>query len=175
MKNGRNAKSWLTATIVLLAGCLWIQGAEAQDVTSRESRAPAIAPELYCAIDLSEGSNADKYPVAYFNGEPEGGFNTNEYKTTKLVLRRIEPGTFLMAGSCTVTLTKPFYIGIFECTQKQYALVTGSNPSAYTGDTRPVERVSWNAVRGNASTYNWPDTKPLIRIHLRHVSARAPI
>ena len=83
------------------------------------------------------------------NVPPVGGFNADAYKTTNLVLRLIEPGSFMMGGQYDVTLTKPFYCGIFEVTQKQYELVTGSNPSQYKGDMRPVEKVKW----GDASTF----------------------
>ena len=111
---------------------------------------------LYCVVDLSAGANASSYPVTYLHEPPSGGFNTDEYKTTKLVLRRIPAGTFKMNGSYQVTLTKPFYIGLFEVTQKQWQLVTGGSPSNFSGDKRPVENVSWNAIRGNSGTYNWP-------------------
>ena len=120
---------------------------------------------LYCVVVLSAGANASSYPVTGLSVPPVGGFNTDEYKTTKLVLRKIAAGTFTM-GSPTnesyhsgyeyqhkVTLTKPYYIGLFEVTQKQYALVTGSNPSNFSGDKRPVETVSWNTIRGNT---DWP-------------------
>ena len=113
-------------------------------------------PKPYCVIDFSGGASASSYPVTYVASVPSGGFNTDEYKTTKLVLRLIVPGTFMMGGSYSTTLTKPFYCGVFEVTQKQYELVTGGNPSSYKGDMRPVEQVSWNAIRGNSSTYNWP-------------------
>ena len=113
-------------------------------------------PKPYCVIDLSAGSSASSYPVTYLAEPPSGGFNTDEYKTTKLVLRLIEPGTFMMCGSYETTLTKPFYCGVFEVTQRQYELVTGGNPSSYKGDKRPVERVSWNTIRGDSGTYNWP-------------------
>ena len=112
---------------------------------------------LYCVIDLSAGPNARTYPVSYLDAEPKGGW-TDEYKTTKLVLRRIEPGKFMMVGKYEVTLTKPFYCGVFEVTQKQYELVTGTNPSFYRGDMRPVEMVPWNVFRGNSATYNWPSS-----------------
>ena len=112
---------------------------------------------LYCVIDLSAGPNARKYPVSYIAAEPKGGW-TDEYKTTKLVLRRIEPGKFMMGGNYEVTLTKPFYCGVFEVTQKQYELVTGGNPSLFKGDMRPVERVSVSAIRGNSATYSWPSS-----------------
>ena len=110
---------------------------------------------LYCVVDLSAGPKAEKYPVSYLNAEPNGGW-TDEYKTTKLVLRRIEPGNFKMCGKYDVTLTKPFYIGVFEVTQKQYELVTGENPSASKGDMRPVEKVSYDMIRGNDAGAKWP-------------------
>ena len=111
----------------------------------------------YCVIDLSAGADAASYPVSYIADEPTGGW-TDEYKTTKLVLRLIEPGSFKMSGQYNMTLTKPYYMGVFEVTQKQYELVMGSNPSYYRGDKRPVERVTWNAIRGNSSTYDWPNS-----------------
>jgi len=97
----------------------------------------------YCVVDLSEGTNAMSYPVVYMNEPPSDGFNMDVYKTTKLVLRLIEPGSFMMYGRYEVTHTKPFYCGVFEVTQKQYELVTGYNPSLNKGDMRPVERVNW--------------------------------
>ena len=112
----------------------------------------------YYVIDLSVGKDALKYPVTYLDDVPVGGW-TDEHKTTKLVLRLIEPGSFKMGGSYDVTLTKPYYMGVFEVTQKQYELVTGNKPSNLSGDTLPVERVSWDMIRGNSSTHNWPTVK----------------
>ena len=111
--------------------------------------------KLYCVIDLSAGPNADKYPVSYLPAAPKDGW-TDEYKTTKLVLRRIEPGSFKMLGKYDVTLTKPFYIGVFEVTQKQYELVTGINPSESRGDMRPANKVSYDMVRGKDEGAKWP-------------------
>lgn len=111
---------------------------------------------IYCVVDLSAGESASSYPVTWLLEPPSEGFNTDEYKTTKLVLRRIEPGTFKMCGAYPVTLTKPYFIGIFEVTQKQYELVTGGNPSSRKGDVMPVSYVSWNMVRGDSGTYDWP-------------------
>ena len=113
---------------------------------------------LYMVIDLSGGTNAPAYPVSYLNEVPVGGWTT-EHKTTKLVMRRIEPGTFVMNDKYNVTLTKPFYMGVYEVTQKQYELVTGNKPSIYKGDARPVERVSWNTIRGDSDIYNWPSNR----------------
>ncbi|MBQ9431580.1 MAG: hypothetical protein IJU44_08515, partial [Kiritimatiellae bacterium] len=69
------------------------------------ARTPVVAKELpkiidlsaeYLVVDLSAGPDAEKYPVTYMDTPPSGGFNTDDYKTTKLVLRRIEAGTFIM-------------------------------------------------------------------------------
>ena len=125
----------------------------------------------YMVIDLSGGVDAQSYPVTYLSSVPAGGW-TDEYKTTKLVLRLVPPGTFMMGSPSDelghdwyssnyetlhqVTLTKPFYIGVFELTQKQYSLVMGSNPSNYKGDARPVERVSYNTIRGTVNGSAWP-------------------
>ena len=106
----------------------------------------------YYVIDLSGGASTNYYPLEILDGEPAGGW-TDEHKTTKLVLRRIEPGTFMMCNQVQVTLTRPFFIGVFEVTQKQYELVTGATPSFKQGDMLPVEQVSWNDIRGNC---NWP-------------------
>ena len=129
--------------------------------------------EKYMVINVSEGHTASVYPVTYLHGAPEGGFNTEEYKGDKVVLRLIPPGSFVMGSPTTepghaaanevqhaVAITKPFYIGIFEVTQKQYMNVMNANPSLYKGDYRPVERVSYNSIRGTANTgthqYDWP-------------------
>ena len=57
-------------------------------------------------------------------------------------------GTFFMGSSYeqpihSVTLTN-YSIGETEVTQQLWQVVMGSNPSAYKGDQRPVEFVSWN-------------------------------
>ena len=113
---------------------------------------------LYMVIDLSSGSSSSKYPVSYLDAAPSGGFNVNAYKTTKLVLRRCEAGTFKMQNSKNVTLTKAFFCGLFEVTQKQYKLVTGASPSNFSGDTLPVESVSYNSIRGSSNGAKWPSS-----------------
>ncbi len=45
----------------------------------------------------------------------------------------------------TVTITRGFWMGIYEVTQQEYVTLMGSNPSAFPGNlSRPVEQVSWN-------------------------------
>jgi len=42
-----------------------------------------------------------------------------------------------------VTLTKPYYMGKYEVTQKQWEAVMGDNPSKIKGEKLPVTHVSW--------------------------------
>ena len=136
--------------------------------STASSKVPAAqripdAKNIYCVIDLARGPKARRYPVTYLKAEPRGGWS-DEYKTTKLVLRRIEPGTFIMGKdqkdeSHRVTFDKPFYIGVFEVTQKQYELVTGEKSAVYPGDMRPVDNLSWEKLRGPAGKHDWPKVK----------------
>ncbi len=135
---------------------------------------PVGKKDLYMVIDLSRGTKAAKgYPMTYLADVPKGGW-TDEYKTDKLVLRRIEPGTFTMGSpegelgrrndetQHEVTLTKAFYIGVFEVTQKQWERVMGDWPSYFRNpkcrDERPVECVCYNDIRGVNAGEAWPAT-----------------
>jgi len=120
----------------------------------------------YMVVDLSGGMDVARYPVRYSATPPD--INDDTCRTTELWLRLIFPGTFMMGSPAEelgreygetlhqVTLTKPYYIGIFEVTQKQYELVMGTNPSGYKGDTRPVEYISYETLRGKVNGASWP-------------------
>jgi eukaryotic-like serine/threonine-protein kinase len=69
--------------------------------------------------------------------------------------RLIQAGTFKMGSPTSegerssdetqheVTLTRPYYLGVYEVTQEQYEKVMGTNPSGFKGPRHPVETVSW--------------------------------
>jgi len=121
-----------------------------------------VPPQTYMVVDLA--NNCD---ISYLDDVPSGGW-TDTYKTTKMVFRYIPAGSFSMGSPSgeegrqgnedvhLVTLTKSFYMGVFEVTQKQYELIAGSNPSSNQGDPRPVENVSYNTLRGSVKGAEWP-------------------
>lgn len=67
----------------------------------------------------------------------------------------IEPGKFLMGSKVEtkipgittpvheVTLTEPFYLGVYEVTQEQYERTMRMNPSSVKAPKRAVDKVSW--------------------------------
>ena len=122
----------------------------------------------YLVIDLSSGQKGKRFPVEYMGAPPKAGWNADLYKTTKLVMRRIPAGTFMMGSPNDelgrrdnetrhkVTLTKDFYIGIFEVTQAQWRLVAGTDPSRTPLETGPVELVPYNDIRGAKAGAGWP-------------------
>ena len=156
---------------------VWDMGADAPDLVTEElqvsvSVAP-VAPEtaVYMVVDLSEGAEAETYPVRYTLEAPD--VSGDKCRTSELWLRRCMPGVFQMGYSCGETadsipghyvrLTKPFYIGVFEVTQEQWFRVMGNWPSFYANEayraTRPVERVTLSDMRGkNYGWYNSPST-----------------
>jgi len=145
----------------------WTPGPDFDEIGSESMMVKVVAevvpppPKTFMTIDLTDGS------VSYSPEEPTGGW-TEEYKTTKLALKRIEAGTFYMgtptdavsphrdSRDCVkheVTLTKAFYVGVFEVTQKQYQLITGTDPSNFKGDNRPVENISYNTITGEGGFF----------------------
>ncbi len=123
--------------------------------TSLSSTAP------YLVVDLTTGESRKS------STGPD--LEDDACRTTELWLRWIEPGAFSMGspdgevgrgddeGQHQVTLTEGYWIGVFEVTQKQWELITGGNPSYHLGDTRPVEQVSYNDIRGSSAGAGWPD------------------
>ena len=139
----------------------------------------------YMVVDISDTSspNSQKYyPDASFL--PGGILSNHDYRTTKIVMRKIMAKDVLWTmGSTTfetqrlsareathpVSLENNYYIGVFEVTQLQWGLIqTGRvTPSYYKNQEyramRPVESVCYNEIRTGAAnvtasnpTYDWP-------------------
>lgn len=112
----------------------------------------------YCVIDLTPGAEATRYEVSYLDEVPAGGW-TEAHKTTKLVLRYVPAGSDALGR---YSLSKGFYVGIFEVTQKQCELVLGTSAlsvcktSYGLGDTYPMYRFSYYDIRGRNKGATWP-------------------
>ena len=124
---------------------------------------------VYLVVDLSAGHEATCFPHRYTTVEPD--LTSDVCRTTELWLRRIPAGTFTMGSgegivgglssiypAHQVKLSHPYYIGIFELTQKQYFLMEGTWPSYFANeqyrDTRPVENVTMRTFRATDGWYD---------------------
>lgn len=148
-----------------------------------------VESRKYLIIDMSEGAvngkAAKPWPVSYsatvIDTDGDGQWD-DEYKRTKMVFRRIEPGTFTMGSPSTepdtwnqknkkgtekqhqVTLTKPFYMGVFEVTAQQFYQIKAWWPNAAYGKStatgnRPSTNCSYEFLRGSvAQGIDWPAT-----------------
>jgi formylglycine-generating enzyme required for sulfatase activity len=122
----------------------------------------------YMIVDVSGGPTATSYPVSYTNTTPDlTGAGNLEFKTSKIVLKWIDPGRFTMGNTTVgatpehpVVLTQGFWAGVFEVTRKQWLNVMSNDPitPGYTNsaNTLPMENVSWDDIRGLSATYDWP-------------------
>ncbi|MBR2839539.1 MAG: formylglycine-generating enzyme family protein [Kiritimatiellae bacterium] len=147
--------------------------------------APDHTPD-YMVVDLTAAAGDNVRYYVSTNYLPGGLLANPAYRTTSIVMRRIDAKnvTWTMGSTALelgrepnvncgmetpheVTLTNDYYIGVFEVTQKQWEMVAGSNPAKWTGSVmRPVERVSYNEIRVSATktatdadyaNYDWPN------------------
>ena len=144
----------------LIIACIGLLCMAQENVGSKDSS----NEKLYLVVNLETGD------YRYSSTAPD--ISDDTCRTTELWLRHIPAGKFMMGSQKgelggwkhydmtlhPVTLTKDFYIGIFEITQKQWTLLMDSNPSCYPGECRPVERVSYDMIRGSLKEggAGWP-------------------
>ena len=188
--NGANkvyAKSYLTEPVVEGDGdkrVTWDLGADcpelkADDFSVTVTATPLVGNDIpvYMVIDLSSGPSLAKYPVRYTTTPPD--LSDDTCRTTEMWLRRIKAGVFKMGGANggatgistlspakDITLTKDFYMAVFETTQQQWHQVMGTWPSFRTNlnhrATRPVEQITRDDIRGplwvsSGTAYRWPE------------------
>ncbi len=106
----------------------------------------------YLVVNLVSGE------VRYTNDPPN--LSDNTCRTTELWLRQVKSGTYTIGSNYEITLTQLYYIGIFECTQRQWKLIKGSFPDEIyiVGDTLPAYWLSYEDIRGKNTTggAGWP-------------------
>ena len=144
----------------------------------RVTLTPTVSP-VYMILDLTKAAGSSDQVEYIYPGDARlesygrftntwfGVTNDSIYATTKLVLRRIHVGSFEMGDNVNIAtaLTRDFYAGVFQVTQRQWELITGTKPSWFNNvdlyATRPVEQVSYDIIRGSTNgtpNINWPLT-----------------
>jgi formylglycine-generating enzyme required for sulfatase activity len=103
-------------------------------------------PKKYCVIDISKGHKANRYSVSYLAEAPQKGWSRAD-KTTKLVLRKVKAGSDPLKR---YSISKDYYVAIFETTQRQWELIMGKNPvKDQKEDELPVSMVSYADICGD--------------------------
>jgi len=126
----------------------------------------------YLVIDLADGG------VSY-RAQPDGadGKWSDDYKTSKMVFRRIPAGTYRLGAESNViaraygkpidavyatawkrhdiTFTSDFYVGVFKLTNAQYDQLTGTS----SANPKRAKKLSYDDLRGSVTnSVNWPVT-----------------
>ena len=132
---------------------------------------PEEATGLYIGVSLTTSPAViEQYPT---RAAIPGGEQDIRWKTDWLLMRRIEAtGNPVTLGAPDnryaerqVELTRPYYIAVYELTQKQWANITGGYktcPYATSAcrDVRPQGSVSYGEVRGDVGDgIDWPKTR----------------
>ena len=142
------------------------------------------APPDWMVVDLTRQGTVNYYVST--NAMPNPDITDDVYKTEKLLMRKI-PAKFVRwrqgaskseSGALDtwgyhllrfVTLSHDYYIGVYQVTQRQYELMINSGitttlssrPSTFKLEsdyaTRPVDSVSYDAIRGNNEGTKWPN------------------
>jgi formylglycine-generating enzyme required for sulfatase activity len=156
---GRNAQYVLVGSVQMI-GTLTVFTSDVLNIESGrfidgyEERYKNFSEGLELMPKLAAKLNGEQPPAA----TPAPAQAAPAQKPMPANMVRIGGGTFTMGSPATevgrgsdetqhqVTISRPFYIGKYEVTQKEWVEVMGSNPSNWKGDNLPVENVSWYDV-----------------------------
>ncbi|MBL8874116.1 MAG: SUMF1/EgtB/PvdO family nonheme iron enzyme [Planctomycetaceae bacterium] len=119
-------------------------------VPDRKTEASTPLPEASIAGPTVTVPSPSSTPTGSNEPLPESFTNS-----IGMEFRLIKPGSFLMGSANSeagrdddeiqheVTISSPYYLGIYEVTQRQYEKLMGTNPSVFKGRALPVDSVSW--------------------------------
>ena len=141
-----------------------------QTLTGFSVTLSASAPHAhdYLVVDLAAGGYE-------FMAEPPAGGWTGEYKSSKMVFRRVPAGTYVLGepkdtftylglsdssantystiwNRRTATFTSDFYVGIFKYTEAQHECLVSGTP----GSSFKPKKISYYSLRGNLDAADWP-------------------
>jgi len=156
---GSHTVTWIAPAGLQCAACTMTAAIYVSDFPSGDD---------YMIVDLDTG--AVSYEGVFASQDDSNTrYNTDAYKTTKMVLRKVPAGSYqtgdasysdtaMPNSTATWTTDRDYYIGVFPVTQDQYARIgadAGDSPSACTTVSasygtvahRPVEKVSWDDLR----------------------------
>ena len=115
----------------------------------------------YLVVDISGGTSAQKWPYRITTDKPD--VENDNCRGEELWLRYVPPGSYMMGspknenGRGTredqhkVTISKGFYIGVFEVTRKQFKYITDTSYYSDKEATYPVRSVNYNQLKSDAS------------------------
>ena len=111
---------------------------------------------LATACSGSEDIALPRRTIAEVDPVPARTMQLDLGSSVTMTLVRVHAGSFVMGSprselgreknegpQTRVTLTRDFWIGQTEVTQAEYWAVMEQNPSIFTGDSMPVNNVSW--------------------------------
>lgn len=115
----------------------------------------------YVAFDLRPNMDGG-LGVRYYDSVPNGGW-PDEFKKEYLLLRKVpldKAAAASVPGQESV-VSNSYYIGVFEVTRHQYALVMGEDPVSETKPVLPIGGVTWQQLRsvpgeGYVEAHDWP-------------------
>jgi formylglycine-generating enzyme required for sulfatase activity len=117
--------------MIVIGAAWWALGAVAAAPSTQPATQPSTQPAKELTLDLGNKVTmklalipAGKFLMGSPDGEKDG--QTDERPQHE------------------VTISKPFYMGVYEVTQEQYEQIIGKNPSSFKGAKNPVESVSWD-------------------------------
>ena len=151
---------WIACMLMVLPVALLLSMVEAQQpATAPAAAAQGGAATVYTAwpFDATEAAKRQDETAKALGVQKESALDLGRGVKMKLVL--IPAGTFTMGSGKDekgfnanqgpqheVTISKPFFMGVYPVTQQQYEQLTGKNPSQFKGASNPVEMMSWDAA-----------------------------
>jgi len=140
---------------ILIGFAWWALGAGAASPSARPTLQPSAQPTTQPSAQPA--TQPPTQPTTQPSTQPAKQLILDLGNKVSMKLVLIPAGKFTMGSPRTekdrsndetprreVTISKPFYMSVYEVTQAQYQQVMGTNPSNVTDKTHPVDRVSWN-------------------------------